>query len=351
MITIQILRGVAAILVVLYHIAKKGVVAGDYPFNLFEFGQFGVEIFFIVSGFIMSYITSGKDLQIPSFMVRRAVRILPMYWLFSTIALCAFIAVPKLAFTHTDLPPGLLSSYLLIPDPRHSLLLMVGWTLSYELLFYIVFALTASLRGRPVAAVLAVLWGLSFVVPQSFYMQFVFNDFWAEFLAGTILFRMMNKKAGLFAVGVAALIVFFIFDYYGLSERRSVYFGLPALAVFSIVLGLEGSLTKLRSAMAVRGLKFLGDASYSIYLSHFFSLNIAYLAIYKILKLSGAMAGVTYFALAVVASLLAGGVIHVLIEKRLLDALRNTGSRSTNREAVSQVEIEAVESRPGLTTR
>ncbi|WP_168991403.1 hypothetical protein [Paraburkholderia sp. UYCP14C] len=45
MISIQMLRGLAAFVVVLYHIAKKGVVSGDYPFNLFEFGQFGVEIF------------------------------------------------------------------------------------------------------------------------------------------------------------------------------------------------------------------------------------------------------------------------------------------------------------------
>jgi exopolysaccharide production protein ExoZ len=342
MITIQILRGVAAILVVLYHIAKKGVVAGDYPFNLFEFGQFGVEIFFIISGFIMSYVTAGKDLHIPSFMVRRAVRILPMYWLFSTVALGAFILVPGLAFTHTELPPGLVSSYLLIPDPRHSLLLMVGWTLSYELLFYLVFALAAGMRGRPVAAVLAVLWGLSFVVPQTFYMQFIFNDFWAEFLVGTLLFKMMDKKAALFAVGIGALALFLIFDHYGLPERRSVYFGLPAVAVVSVVLGLEGSIGKLRSVSVVPALKFLGDASYSVYLSHFFSLNLAYLVIYKILKLSGGWTMAMYFVLAVVGSLLGGGLIHVLIEKRILNALKNMGSRSVKRNVVSQTDPDAV---------
>ena len=341
MISIQILRGVAAFLVVLYHIAKKGVVAGDYPYNFFEFGQFGVEIFFIISGFIMSYITSGKDLHLPSFMVKRAVRILPMYWLFSTIALCALIAVPKLAFTHTELPPGLASSYLLIPEPDHSLLLMVGWTLSYELIFYFVFALTAGLRGRPIVAVLAVLWGLSFVAPQHFYMQILFNDFWAEFLVGAILFKMRDKKEGLLAVGALALIVFFIFDWYGLPDRRSVYFGLPAVSVFSIVLALEGSIKKLHSTVIVPALKFLGDASYSVYLSHFFSLNLAYVAIYKVLKLDGRAGGVMYMGLSIFASLLAGGLVHVLVEKRILHALRNMGGRNVRGEVASQTDTNA----------
>ena len=342
MISIQMLRGLAAFVVVLYHIAKKGVVAGDYPFNFFEFGQFGVEIFFIISGFIMSYITAGKELHVPSFMVRRAVRILPMYWLFTTIALCALIAVPKLAFTHTELPPGVANSYLLLPDPDRSLLLMVGWTLSYELLFYFVFALTGRLPGRPIAVVLATLWGLSFLDPQNFYMQFLFNDFWAEFLVGTLLFKIVDRKAAMFAVGGIALIVFLIFDYYGLPDRRSVYFGLPAVTVVSMVIGLEGAIARWRHAFLIPALKFLGDASYSIYLSHFFSLNLAYLAIYKILKLSGRAAGVGYFMFAVFLSLIAGGLVHVLIEKRILRALKNMGDRHEERYAVSRADSGAL---------
>jgi peptidoglycan/LPS O-acetylase OafA/YrhL len=338
MISVQILRGLAALLVVLYHIAKKGVVSGDYPFNFFEFGQFGVEIFFIISGFIMSYITAGKEFHVPSFMVRRAVRILPMYWLFTSVALCALIVVPKLAFTHTELPPGIVASYLLIPDSSHSLLLMVGWTLSYELLFYFVFALTARMPGRPIAGVLAMLWGLSFIASQNFYVQFFFNDFWAEFLVGTILFKIADKKAALFAVGGVALIAFLIFDYYGLPDRRSVYFGLPAVAVVSIVLGLEDFFQRWRPAFIVFAQKFLGDASYSIYLSHFFSLNLAYLAIYKVLKLSGRSAGMEYLILATSVSLLAGGLVHVLIEKKILRALKNMDGRSAKRYVINQAD-------------
>lgn len=341
MISIQILRGLAAFFVVLYHVVKKGVFAGTFPSNFFEFGQFGVEIFFIISGFIMSYITSGKDVHLFSFMVKRGVRILPMYWLFSTIALCALIAIPNLAFTHTELPPGFVSSYLLIPLPDRSPLLMVGWTLSYELLFYFVFALTARISGRPIASVLAVLWGLSFVVPEDFYARFFFNDFWAEFLVGTLLFKMADKKAGLLAVGAVALIVFLIFDWVGLPDRRSIYFGLPAVTVFSIVIGLEGYIRNLHSTVIVPALKFLGDSSYSLYLSHFFSLNLAYLAIYKILKLKGWWGGAVFMILAVIASVVAGGLIHVLIEKRILHALRNMGSRNVRREVISEVDTDA----------
>jgi exopolysaccharide production protein ExoZ len=264
-----------------------------------------------------------------------------MYWLFTTMALCALIAVPKLAFTHTELPTGLVSSYLLIPDPNHSLLLMVGWTLSYELLFYFLFALLGGRGGRPIAVALAVLWGLSFVAPQNFYMQVVFNDFWTEFLAGTILFKMRDKKAGLLAAGVVALIVFFIFDWYGLPDRRSVYFGLPAVAVFSAVLALEGTIKQWHSTIIVPALKFLGDASYSIYLSHFFSLNLAYLAIYKVLKFDGGWGGAIYMALSIILSLFAGGLVHVLIEKRILHALRNLGGQNVRRDSVDRGRADA----------
>jgi peptidoglycan/LPS O-acetylase OafA/YrhL len=341
MISIQILRGLAALAVVLFHIAKKGVVSGDYPFNFFEWGQFGVEIFFIISGFIMSYITAGKELNWQSFIARRAVRILPMYWLFTTVALCALIAVPKLAFTHTELPPGIISSYLLIPEPNRSLLLMVGWTLSYELLFYFVFALSARLPGRPIAGVLAVLWGLSFIPSQNFYVQFIFNDFWAEFLIGTLLFKMVKQQAALFSLGAVALIVFLMFDHYGLPDRRSIYFGLPAVTVVSIALGLEGTFEKWCPAFILRMYKFLGDASYSIYLSHFFSLNVAYVAIYKVLKSNGGLAGIAYFLLAVFISLFAGGLVHVLIEKKILRALRNMGERNANTYVTTQADTGA----------
>lgn len=342
MISIQILRGLAALLVVLYHIAKKGVVAGAYPSNFFEFGQFGVEIFFIISGFIMSYITAGKDINVSSFMVKRAVRILPMYWFFSTIALCALIAIPTLAFTHTDLPPGIISSYLLLPEPDHSLLLLVGWTLSYELLFYMVFALATKVSGRPIAAALALLWGLSFVVPQGFYLNFVFNDFWAEFLAGTLLFKIAGRKQLLVAAGVAALAVFLAFYWHGLPHRRSVYFGLPALAVFAIVVGLEDVIKRWHSKFVVPALKFLGDASYSIYLSHFFSLNLGYLIIYKILKLSGAGGGAIYMIFSIVLCLFAGSLAHVLLEKRILRLVGNIGEWHVRRTIMNRVDTDAI---------
>jgi exopolysaccharide production protein ExoZ len=179
------------------------------------------------------------------------------------------------------------------------------------------------MHGRPIAIVLAILWSFSFVASSNFYVQFVFNDFWVEFLAGVLLSRMMDKRGMLFAVSGVALFAFLIVDHYGFPERRSIYFGLPALAVVSFVLGFERSLKSWRSAVAARGMKFLGDASYSIYLSHFFSLNLVYAVIYKMLKLTGAPAGIAYFMIALAASLIVGGLAYVLLEKKTVDALKN----------------------------
>jgi len=77
-------------------------------------------------------------------------------------------------------------------------------------------------------------------------------------------------------------------------------------------------------------------------LSHFFSLNLAFLIIYKILRLPGTWGSVIYMILSIILCLFAGSLIHVLIEKRILYILRNMGKRRVKRNVMSQVDTDVV---------
>jgi exopolysaccharide production protein ExoZ len=142
---VQSARGVAALLVVLYH-ATRGLSLPQYlgyiPFgNCFGFGHAGVDFFFVLSGFIIMHAHAadiGKPERINRYLWRRVARIYPIYWIVTLIqASWAFFSEDsaiRLAPSH------ILNSLLLLPESIEPLV-GVGWTLRSEMLFYIVFAL------------------------------------------------------------------------------------------------------------------------------------------------------------------------------------------------------------------
>jgi exopolysaccharide production protein ExoZ len=134
---LQILRGLAALGVVFYHTDYR--LAGDWHTEFF-----GVSTFFVISGFIMCFITrdpDGGDAHAGGFLIRRAIRIVPLYWLF-TFALVVMSRHP------TDYPLYL-RSFTFYPPPEGTMpLLSVGWTLNFEVYFYFVFAASLWLSRR-----------------------------------------------------------------------------------------------------------------------------------------------------------------------------------------------------------
>ena len=155
LLSIQTLRGIAALLVVFLHISFElssktngSIILGFY--NLNSFGLLGVDIFFVISGFIIFWI-HGNDFQKKNafqiFFIKRLTRIVPLYWLFTIISALILLLIPELftkgkefEFTH------FLTSLLFFPW-YNSVgeiypILAVGWTLNIEMYFYFVFALT-----------------------------------------------------------------------------------------------------------------------------------------------------------------------------------------------------------------
>lgn len=154
---VQTLRAVAALLVMLAHLEWIG---GIYPtVSTYDghHGVFGVDLFFVISGFIMTYITRHAWDRPMSFIAARVLRIYPLWWLYLFIAAPAALSY---IFGRWDADaPYYVKSALLLPvinaEGELSPALRVGWTLSYEMLFYLVFALVMGLRQRFVAAKIA----------------------------------------------------------------------------------------------------------------------------------------------------------------------------------------------------
>ncbi|MEG8039988.1 acyltransferase [Sphingomonas sp. LR60] len=137
---IQYLRAVAALMVVFHH-ARNPLAGGFNPLLGYTIGEAGVDIFFVISGFIM--LTIGVKEQVGTFISRRLVRIYPLYWIACFLTLFVLIASKK-----ENLFVGhVIKSFLLIPyyNPIHGgeiwPILVPGWTLSYELFFYGIFAI------------------------------------------------------------------------------------------------------------------------------------------------------------------------------------------------------------------
>ena len=184
LLSIQVLRALAALAVVAYH-------ALQWDRGGFDVGRAGVDVFFVISGFIMWHVTSGRDVAPGAFLWRRFTRVAPLYWLATLGALAVALVWP--AFL-PEVRPGwrhLALSLAFVPhlDPRGLPFptLPPGWTLDYEALFYAIFAAALAgpraWRGRLVVGALIAVTAFGFLVPEPFYYLGA-NPMLLQFAAG-----------------------------------------------------------------------------------------------------------------------------------------------------------------------
>jgi len=158
---LQILRFVAAMLVAVMHITQAISihVTGRGDAHYWGAGSAGVDIFFVISGFVMAITTQGEPARGPArlaaawvFIQRRILRIVPLYWFYTLLKAALLLAIPALAVKSTIEPVHFAASLLFIPmkSPWGLVqpVLPVGWTLNFEMLFYMVFAIAIAL-GAP----------------------------------------------------------------------------------------------------------------------------------------------------------------------------------------------------------
>ncbi len=321
--SIQYLRGIAALFVVLYHIAFK-----DQQYSLgrfdFEIGMMGVDIFFVISGFVMYYVSIQKSNTLRSvyeFLKHRALRILPLYWIVTTVALVIYLVSPENVNRFTG-STDILSSYTLFPSFTRYLI-PVGWTLSYEFYFYLLFCV-ALLFSRYRAAVISALLLVPAMIglyhsfpPIEVLPAFLTNSFLLEFFYGILVAVLfLNPPKQKRALGVVAFILFVILiGLYFLgyqSSIRGVDVGLPAMMfVISFVMFEE-----FFGGYPIKWLGYLGEISYSLYLVHLLALGATAL-LYRKIAIHTYLSESFFVVLMLTSSLLLGAVTYRWIERRL----------------------------------
>lgn len=342
---VEAARGVAALLVVLVHASSMFAEAkyfGQMPIGgLFKFGHAGVDFFFVLSGFIIYFIHAGElgDRQyVAAYWAKRFIRLMPVYWVVLAIYGVILVFSPTKDRYEQELT-AVLTNILLIPQ-AHGPILGVSWSLSHEILFYLLFS--TLFFNQTIGRLLFLLWGsmIAFNLATHhfqdwFWGGFVFRLFNAEFFFGLFVayaLRTWRPKLPL----VFLIMGTFIFLSAGLYEswgppqpsewlpRHFAYASGAAMVLYGLV-GLESEGRLRVPALA----STLGEASYSIYLVHVIVIMVMqqlYLLAQKWIKLPDTLVFITVVVIATTV----GIVFSKLIEQPMLKRLRHQFVRKRN---------------------
>ena len=330
---VETCRGIAATSVLLYHASRHFDLNCGMPRlrAAFQFGHSGVDLFFVISGFIILFVhfdDVGASDRIGRYIGRRLTRVLPLYWIEVVMTVAA-----RVAGDHATAPAVI--AWAILPVPIFGdALLGVSWTLQYELVFYLVFAVL--ILNRAAGCVAMALWLAVIAIGAVTAAQIkVPGAYWGtfnlEFFAGmAVAYRLRNGrvvryKTWLF-IGVALFVATSIaedvgsLDGYGTFAR--LVYGLPASL---IILGCaEASRSGNVRAPAI--LTRLGTASYSLYLFHLLAIGVVW-QLWVALGLDNALPPTIGFCLAVAGAVVAGLMISQSIEYPLMRLIRAVTAR------------------------
>lgn len=350
--SIHVGRGFAALLVVAFHLAEalgSPTYFGEriYSYFLTAGGAAGVDFFFVLSGFIITSVhwgDVGRPERLPAYLFKRAVRIYPIYW-------AIFIAVYGSAF----LAPGirdklptdsgvLLASLLLLPqDPAlvggtGAPVIVVAWSLQYELLFYAFFALLIlnSRLAVATAAIVAIWAALASVLGWPFPFSFLQPAYFALFGIG--VWAGLAVRAGILrsiarpAVLVGALFFIAMLAMVGVSRAFPAAVARPSWLMECATFGLAAGLLIFGMAtLETRHARFapswkpglvLGDISYVLYLSHY-PIIALFCKIGISLGVSGFAGATLWGGVTLIACLATASVLHVSVERPVLSSARS----------------------------
>jgi exopolysaccharide production protein ExoZ len=280
-VAVQMLRAIAATMVMFVHV--------DHELDIMHHARLGsdwlstgVDIFFVISGFIMwTSVERHGDMSAGQFLRNRIIRIVPLYWLVTTAVILVALVMPQVLNTTKLQLPHVIASYLFLPA-RHPAapdvfwpVVVPGWSLNYEMLFYAVFALAIALSARSPRRRFGLISGMLFAIllvadltkSRIDVMNFYANPILLEFVAGVVLAIVWRMKIA----------------------RRSWLWVLASIAGFGLLwLGTHSDVgfiaILIGASLIVTGAVFLpplrhnplsalGDASYSLYLTHALTLG------------------------------------------------------------------------------
>ena len=283
--SVQALRGLAAMLVVIYHVT--GVQKDELIPGLWERGYAGVDMFFVISGFILTYVTHTYARTLGTagrFLYARATRIYPLWWVIASILPAYFllsygtVVSPDRMMPASDAWTYLGKSLLLWPQSELPVL-NVGWTLIHEVYFYLVFSLALLFR-RNALPVLLIAWGALTLagswraVAGSPLMELVTSQLTLEFIAGAFIGLAIRRRLfflprTFIVLGAAGLLMAMVL-YAAPPSQGTPITGRVAVYMLPCCALLYGSVVmeQSRSVRIPAGWVVLGNWSYALYLVH-----------------------------------------------------------------------------------
>lgn len=298
--TLQIFRGLAALLVVLGH--AQLYVSMDSPFKVWESGLSGVAFFFVLSGFIITYTNYqniGKGTHHQAYMVKRLMRIYPIYWVYTLATLllgylCYLRFGQKIMIDNSLTAVDYLKSFSLFPYSRVGdqwPIINPAWTLSYEMLFYLAFFAVMRWPVSRVFPFVATWFAMILLFqfgmlakPDAFLVSFLFNAHILQFFMGCAIAYVVVQKNSVIHRRQLGVVMFFA----GLALLTTVWkgqhlpwlggilrFGIPySLIIFGAAIVETTASLRFMQSKAGAFLIYMGEASYSIYLVHYWILYL-----------------------------------------------------------------------------
>lgn len=275
---VQLLRAIAALMVIAVHCKEilQPIGIGSYYLDA---ASVGVDLFFVISGFIMAHTTASRSQTPKSFLINRIVRLVPLYWILTAFVFGLSIIMPNLFQATRASAADFVRSLLFVPYERSDgtirPMLFLGWSLNYEMFFYIIFAASLTIHHNiwrimaASAAIIALVCYGAISDPQQTALKFFTRPIMLEFVLGMMIALVYNRlpsshsAAGLkicvAAFGLFLLPLTYFVPFYDLPTT-----GIAAAIVVAAAVTMERSGLKLKMASLI----LLGNASYSLYLIH-----------------------------------------------------------------------------------
>lgn len=313
---IQYLRGFAAIAVLLYHVGAQYKIP-------FEIGAAGVDIFFVISGFIIWSTTSSSAGSMPDYFWKRLTRVLPLYWIVLSVTFVSVNARPAFFYDHDASIENFLRSLVLLPqlkDGAFHPVVVQGWTLSYEMFFYCLLGVLMAIGPRwrliGTCATLLVCVAMGRILDLGYIGAFaapIVLEFAAGVLIAYVAGRLEFSRSAIAVALLLAIVGFVASQTLIVDWPRVLKWGVPAALLVIAAVGLEPWFRK----HPVRVLVYFGDASYSIYLWHVW---VGVVMTGALLKLP--IPALLHPPMQAVMMLLASCLLYSIIEKPLLALFR-----------------------------
>lgn len=325
LIGIQYLRGIAAIMVLVFHVStpmRRVSPSLQFP----DWLQSGVDIFFVISGLIMWVSTINSNPTTLQFYARRAQRIIPLYWFLTAIVIATQFFLPTLMQSSSINTWHTISSFLFIPSIHPVTgdwrpVLVPGWTLNLEVVFYAIFGLTLPLR--PAYRLAIVVFAMSsfsicgFIFKLTGVELFYCSTLMLEFAIGLMIGALITHCGFIYhRLWLVAIPIGFIclsFSSIFPSWDRLFSYGFPAAFIVVGAINIDKA-----TARRSRFLKMIGDASYSIYLVSGIALSAAGTIWIKLFPINNSLATSVFFAIfAIFFAVSLGLSVFFIVERKL----------------------------------